>query len=81
MITVEATEPFASQFFQKNAQILVQATNLFTLVAALDRQAPGFAHEAALRAAFAINGQIVADWSAPLAEDAQVMIFPRIAGG
>ena len=40
-----------------------------------------FGEDAALRAAFAVDGIMQTDWSAPLAPDAQVMVFPRVAGG
>ena len=78
---VEPMSPFAEQFFG-GAQVLdVDAGNLFALVDALDAIGPGFGDEAALRAAFAVDGVMQTDWSAPLAPDAQVMLFQRVAGG
>ena len=59
----------------------VAAGNIFALVEALDKIGPGFADEAALRAAFAVDGVMQTDWSAPLTPDSQVMLFPRVAGG
>ena len=81
MITVRPLDPFSSQYFRGEAQVELEAGNLFALVHALDQLAPGFAEEAELRAAFAVNGQVVPDWSAPLPPDAEVMLFPRVAGG
>jgi hypothetical protein len=34
-----------------------------------------------LRAAFAVDGVMQTDWSAPLGPDSLVMLFPRVAGG
>ena len=65
----------------RQAQLDVAAGNLFALVDALDRLGPGFGEDAALRAAFAVDGVMQTDWSAPLAPDALVMVFPRVAGG
>lgn len=81
MIAFKPFEPFASQFFRGDAQLTIEAGNLFALVSALDRLAPGFAEEAELRAAFAVNGVVAPDWSAPLPQGAEVVLFPRVAGG
>ena len=81
MIVVHPLTPFAGQFFAGAERIEVAAANLFGVVDALDALAPGFAEEAALRAAFAVNGTICSDWAAPLAAGAEVMVFPRVAGG
>ena len=81
MARVEPMSPFAEQFFG-GAQVLeVAAGNLFALVDALDAIGPGFGEDAGLRAAFAVDGVMQTDWSVPLAPDAQVMVFPRVAGG
>ena len=81
MAKVQPLEPFAGQFFGGAGVLDVAAGNLFALVEALDRLGPGFGEDAVLRAAFAVNGMMQTDWSAPLASDAQVMLFPRVAGG
>ena len=73
--------PFAEQFFGGAGVLEVAAGNLFALVDALDALGPGFGDNAAMRAAFAVNGTMQTDWSAPLAPDAEVMVFPRVAGG
>jgi molybdopterin converting factor small subunit len=78
---VQPLAPFAGQFFGGAEMLDVAAGNLFALVDALDRLGPGFGEDAALRAAFAVDGVMQTDWSAPLASDAQVMVFPRVAGG
>ena len=81
MVSVRPFEPFASQFFRSDAQLTLEAGNLFALVSALDLLAPGFADEAELRAAFAVNGVVAPDWSVPLPPGAEVVLFPRVAGG
>ena len=81
MARVQPMSPFAEQYFGGAGVLEVAAGNLFGLVDALDRISPGFAEDAALRAAFAVDGVMQTDWSAPLAPDAQVMLFPRVAGG
>lgn len=81
MLTVRPFEPFASQFFGGAGQIEIGAGNLFALVAALEKVAPGFAEAAELKVAFAVNGAVWADWSAPLPETGEVVLFPRVAGG
>lgn len=73
--------PFADQFFG-GAQVLeVEAANLFGLIEALDKIGPGFGEKAGMRVAFAVDGTMQADWSAPLAPGAEVMVIPRVAGG
>ena len=81
MAHVQPLAPFAGQFFGGAEVLDVAAGNLFALVDALDRLGPGFGEDAALRAAFAVDGVMQTDWSAPLAPDALVMVFPRVAGG
>ncbi len=81
MLFVVPLPPFAGQFFAGATRIEIEAANLFGVVAALDALAPGFADEAGLRAAFAVNGAVCNDWSAPLAAGAEVTLFPRVAGG
>lgn len=81
MAKVHPLAPFAEQFFGGAEVLDVAAGNLFALVEALDRLGPGFGEDAVLRAAFAVDGMMQTDWSAPLAPDAQVMMFPRVAGG
>jgi len=81
LLTIRPLEPFASQFFSDTEPLEIVAGNLFALVSALDELAPGFAEAAELRAAFAVDGVVWADWTAPLPPDAEVMLFPRVAGG
>ena len=81
MAQVSPLAPFAGQFFSGAEVLEIAAGNLFALVDALDKLGPGFGEDAALRAAFAVDGVMQTDWSAPLAPDAQVMLFPRVAGG
>jgi molybdopterin synthase sulfur carrier subunit len=81
LLTVRPLEPFARQFFEGAEVLPIEAGNLFALVAALDRIAPGFAEMAELRAAFAVDGVLMSDWSAPLPETGEVVVFPRVAGG
>ena len=81
MVRVQPLAPFADQFFG-GAQVLdVEAGNLFGLIEALDKIGPGFGEKAGMRVAFAVDGTMQADWSAPLAPGAEVMVIPRVAGG
>ena len=73
--------PFAEQFFGGAGVLEVAAGNLFALVDALDAIGPGFGEKAALRAAFAVDGTMQADWSVALSPDAEVTVFQRVAGG
>ncbi len=73
--------PFAAQFFGGAGEVEVAADSLFGLVEALERIAPGFAEEAELRAAFAVDGAVQADWSVRLTPGAEVILFARVAGG
>jgi len=81
MVRVIPTSPFDSQFFAGAAEIAVPARDLFELVRLLDARAPGFADAVEERGLLAVDGRAVADWSAPLAADAEVLVVPRIAGG
>lgn len=81
MIIVRPLPPFAAQFFAGAERFEVAAANLFGVVAALNALAPGFEDEAALRAAFAVDGSVCNDWSAVLVPGSEVTIFPRVAGG
>jgi taurine dioxygenase len=81
MIAVSPLPPLDRRYFGGATALSVEAANLFGVVAALDRLAAGFAEEAALRVAFAVDGVVSNDWSAPLADGAQVTLFPRVAGG
>ena len=73
--------PFAAEFFAGRDSIEIEAVNMFALVRALDALGPGFADAVQERAAIAVDGVVVADWSAPLAGAAEVLIVPKIAGG
>src|SRR6266436_6770467 len=81
MPRVHPMAPFSAQFFGGAEVLEVAAGNLFGLVEALDRLAPGFGENAGVRVAFAVDGMIQADWSAALAPGAEVMVIPRVAGG
>ena len=78
---VTLLEPFAREFFGGETELECEARNLFALVRALDAKAPGFAEAVEQRAAVAVDGVHVADWSASLAGVGEVLIVPRIAGG
>lgn len=78
---VVALAPFDREFFGGRGVLELHAETLFGLVAALDTIAPGFAEVAQARAAFAVDGVFAPNWSKPLAEAAEVVLLPRIAGG
>jgi molybdopterin synthase sulfur carrier subunit len=73
--------PFAGEFFGGRTEVEAEGANLYSLIEALDRIAPGFGEAAEGRAAIGVDGAVCGDWSAPLASDAQVTVFPRVAGG
>jgi molybdopterin synthase sulfur carrier subunit len=80
-VRIVVMPPFDKEFFGDNDRLEAEATNLFGLVQRLDELAPGFADVAEVRAAFAIDGVFTADWSAPLAGAAEVILLPRVGGG
>lgn len=74
--------PYPAQWFAGREAIIVPAAgSIFALVRALDAEAPGFAALAERRAAVAVNGQAIADWSMRLEEGDEVLFVPKIAGG
>lgn len=81
MARVILLPPFAGEFFGGRGEMELDAGNLFALVRALDAEAPGFAEAVEGRAAIAVNGQAVGDWTTALAARDEVMIVPKVAGG
>lgn len=74
--------PFPAQWFAGREEVDVPgAASIFALVRALDRQAPGFGAIAEKRAAVAVNGSAIGDWSMRLEDGDEVLFVPRIAGG
>ena len=59
----------------------VPAGNLFQLVEALEARAPGFAQVAGIKVAFAVDGELAHDWTAPLTDASEVLLVPRVGGG
>ncbi|HMO67987.1 MAG TPA: MoaD/ThiS family protein [Novosphingobium sp.] len=72
---------FCTEYFGATSEFEVEAGNLFQLVDALESRAPGFAQAAGIKVAFAIDGQVQNDWTAPLPEACEVLLVPRIGGG
>ena len=81
MVAVVITSPFDREFFGSRDRFQIDAPNLFALVDALDREGPGFAEVAQVRAQLAIDGTIEPDWSSPLAGAGEVIVLARIGGG
>jgi len=73
--------PFDRELFGGRDRIDLEAATLFKLVEEIDRLSPGFGDLANVRAAFAIDGVVTADWSASLATASEVIMMPRVAGG
>lgn len=73
------TAPFDAEY--PGLDGMVPAATLFELMRRLDARAPGFAQAAEARALFAVDGVAVADWSAALVENAEVLVIAKIAGG
>lgn len=86
MVRVVPLPPLGADWFDGAGELAVAGANLFALVRALDEQArergrAGFAKLAEDRLAFAVDGDLVEDWSVPLGPDSEVLIVPKIAGG
>ena len=80
-VRVVPTGSAGADYFGSTDEFEAEAANLFQLVEALERIAPGFAEDAGMRLAFAVDGELAEDWTAPLAEGAEVLIVMRISGG
>lgn len=72
---------FCSEFFGSSEEMRIPAANLFQLVQALEERAPGFAEVAGIKVAFAVDGELTHDWTAPLADSSEVLLVPRVGGG
>lgn len=73
--------PLDNEFFGGKDRLELEAPNLFGLVRELDGLSPGFADVADVRAALAIDGVVVPDWSTSLAGASEVIVLPRVGGG
>lgn len=72
---------FCTEYFGSAREFDVEAGNLFQLVDALEDRAPGFAQAAGIKVAFAIDGTVQNDWTAPLPPGCEVLLVPRVGGG
>ena len=81
MARVVVTPSFCTEYFGADRAFDLPAANLFQLVDALEARAAGFAEAAGIKVAFAIDGVVQNDWTAPLAPDSEVLLVPRIGGG
>jgi molybdopterin synthase sulfur carrier subunit len=81
LVTVVPTGSAGTEHFGGTDTLEVEAGNLFQLVDALDRIAPGFADEAGVKLMFAVDGELAEDWTRPLPPACEVLIVPRIGGG
>ena len=57
------------------------AAMLFMSFNWMEDRAPGFAQAAGIKVAFAIDGTVANDWTAPLPPGCEVLLVPRIGGG
>ena len=73
--------PLGDEFFSGQSAFDLSGNSVFALVSQLDRLYPGFAEEAPVRCAIAINGVLAGDWSTAIPQDAEVLLLPRIGGG
>ncbi|PLK26452.1 MoaD/ThiS family protein [Novosphingobium sp. TH158] len=73
--------PFSVEFFAGRELVEAPGATIFALVRALDGMAPGFAEAAEARAAIAVNGQVVGDWTTRLEPSDEVLFVPKVAGG
>lgn len=81
MARVSIMPSFCTEFFGSGQDMTVPAANLFQLVQALEERAPGFAEVAGIKVTFAVDGELTHDWTAPLREDSEVLLVPRVGGG
>ena len=72
---------FCTEYFGSMREFDAEARNLFQLVDVLEGRAPGFAQAAGIKVAFAIDGTVANDWTAPLPPGCEVLLVPRIGGG
>lgn len=75
------TSPLDREFFSGRECFEFAPESLFSLVDALDREGPGFADVAAVRAQFAVDGVIEPDWSRALSDVREVIVLARVGGG
>lgn len=80
-VRVIVMPPFDREFFGGVDRLEITARTLFGLVNRLDEIGPGFAELADVRAAFAVDGVVQPDWSAPLDGVEEVVVLPKVAGG
>jgi hypothetical protein len=73
--------PFDREFFGGRDRLELEAATLLALVRKLDLLAPGFADQAEIRAAFAIDGVFTPDWTRSTAAAREVILLPRVSGG
>lgn len=71
----------AAEYFGGGDEFEAAADNLFQLVDSLDARAPGFGDAAGIQLVFAVNGELVEDWTRALPEGAEVVIVTKISGG
>jgi len=81
LVRVVPTASAGTEYFGGSDEFEVDAGNLFQLVDALERIAPGFAEAAGIQLVFAVDGELMEDWTLPLPEGAEVLIVTRISGG
>ena len=81
MARVSIMPSFCTELFGSGEGMEVPAGNLFQLVQALESKAPGFAEVAGIKVAFAVDGELTHDWTAPLRDDSEVLLVPRVGGG
>jgi molybdopterin converting factor small subunit len=73
--------PLCDDFFAGREEIEVDGGTIFALVRMLDAMAPGFGEAAEERAAIALNGQVLADWTTHISAGDEVLFVPKLAGG
>lgn len=81
LVRIVPTGTAGTEYFGSGDEFEVEAGNLFQLVEALDHIAPGFADAAGIQLVFAVNGELVEDWTLPLPAGAEVLIVTKISGG
>ena len=81
MARVTISGSFCAEFLGEVSALDLPATSPFHLLRLLDGQFPGLGEHLEARAALAVDGVLVSDWTQALLPDAEVLLLPRVAGG
>jgi hypothetical protein len=78
---VVVTTPDCEAFVGSLRSFEVEATDVRSLIRALDQRFPGLGEFMHDRVALAIDGEIKPVWAGPLRPDSEVALIPKLGGG